>query len=144
MNQAVIFDLDGTLINIDGITHLFGEWEEFADATMLCPPIENMIKFARLCQKFADLWVVTAKPIRLRERTVNWLSVNGIHPDLMLMRPSHNFLSSPDLKLTLLDDYFGMAHWKQQVLFAVEDRDKMVDAWRRAGITCLQCAPSLY
>lgn len=146
-----VFDLDGTLINIDPVAHLANEkkWDEFADATMSCQPIYNMLAFARCCQRFSEVLIVTAKPERLRFRTLNWLSIHGIVPTAMMMRPAHDYRSSPELKLALLKEHmeeiFGTdVDWKRQIMFAVEDRDKMVDAWRAAGITCLQCAPSLY
>ena len=30
---------------------------------------------------------------------------------------------------------------KDNVLFVVEDRSRVVDMWRAEGLTCLQCAP---
>lgn len=145
--QYVIFDLDGTLINIESVAHLAQarEWEEFADATMACPPFEAMTSYARSIQKLNTIGVIicTAKPERLRAKTLNWLSMQGIIPDALLMRPAHDYRSSPELKLALMEGHLG-DQWKRQILFAVEDRDKVVDAWRAAGVACLQCAPSLY
>jgi phosphoglycolate phosphatase-like HAD superfamily hydrolase len=147
MKKYVIFDLDGTLININSITHLADakEWEQFADESLSCPPFPEMVEYARHIQQLKNigLIIVTAKPERLRARTFNWLSVNGIIPDALLMRPHKDFRTSVELKPALLTEHLG-DDWKQQVLFTVEDRDKVVDAWRAIGITCLQCAPSLY
>ena len=147
-NQAplyVVFDLDGTLINIESAAHLAAdkEWDAFHEATMDCPPYERMVQFALICQRQVDIIICTAKPEKLRARTLNWLSMRGILPDALLMRPNHDYRPSTTLKLELLEDYLG-DDWKQQILFTVEDRDKMVDAWRAAGIQCLQCSPSLY
>jgi hypothetical protein len=141
----VVFDLDGTLINIESVAHFAADkdWEAFADATLDCPSYPDMVKFALICQRQMDIIVCTAKPERLRSRVVNWLSINGILPDALLMRPHHDYRSSPELKLALVSEYLG-ENWKDQILFAVEDRDKMTDAWRAAGVSCLQCAPSLY
>jgi FMN phosphatase YigB (HAD superfamily) len=140
-----VFDLDGTLINVESAAHLAAdrEWDAFHDATLDCPPYADMLIFALMAQRYADVIVCTAKPERLRARVLNWLSMHGILPDALLMRPDKDFRPSPVLKLELMEEHLG-PDWKQQILFAVEDRDKMVDAWRAAGITCLQCSPSLY
>lgn len=140
-----LFDLDGTLINIESVAHFAADrdWEAFADATLDCPAHPDMVKFVLMMQRQCDIIIVTAKPVRLHDRTINWLSMNGILPDALLMRPHHDYRSSPELKLALIKEHLG-DEWQSQILFAVEDRDKMVDAWRAAGITCLQCSPSLY
>jgi beta-phosphoglucomutase-like phosphatase (HAD superfamily) len=145
--KYVIFDLDGTLININSVTHHADakDWEAFADATLDCPPFESMVEYARHIQqlKTIGLIVATAKPERLRARTLNWLSMQGIIPDALLMRPHKDFRPSAELKPALIQEFIG-EDWKPQVLFAIEDRDKVVDAWRALGVPCLQCAPSLY
>jgi hypothetical protein len=140
-----VFDLDGTLINIESVAHFAAdkEWDAFHEATLDCPPHDDMIRFALMCQRLCDLIICTAKPIKLHDRALNWLSAHGILPDAMLMRPSHDYRPSAELKLDLIKEHLG-DDWKSQVLFTVEDRDKMVDAWRAAGATCLQCSPSLY
>jgi FMN phosphatase YigB (HAD superfamily) len=150
VGRFIVFDLDGTLINIDSCFHLMADqkYEEFADATLECPPVENIVSFARYCQLMGDLLIVTAKPERLREKAINWLSFNGLQPEAILMRPKHDYRSSPELKLALLQEYIDpglkLPRWQDTIMFAVEDRDKMVDAYRDAGITTFQCAPSLY
>jgi FMN phosphatase YigB (HAD superfamily) len=145
----VVFDLDGTLINVESVVHLAQakEWDEFHEATLRCPPYQQMVDYARFIQRLTQIdWIVaTAKPEKFRHRTVNWLSVHGLMPEALLMRSDHDYRPSPELKLDMVRSYVGgEENWKSSILFAVEDRDKMVDAWRGAGVPCLQCAPSLY
>ena len=142
--DVVIFDLDGTLININSISHLLGDWEEFHPATFECPANEPMVQFALLCQRMdLTLYVVTGKPELHRMGVTGWLSLRGIVPDAILLRPNGNHMSDAELKPALMKRELGEG-WKDRVLFALEDRDKMVDAWRATGIMCLQCAESLY
>lgn len=148
MNDAstgkfVLFDLDGTLINVNPIVHLIGQWEEFAEASLKCPPATRMVEFALHCQRFSDIIVVTGKSEVYQQRVADYLSLLGILPEAILMRPKSSMDSDAILKPRLIEQYLG-ADWRDQVLFAVEDRDKMVEAWRALDITCLQCAPSLY
>lgn len=141
--RTILFDLDGTLININSIAHLIGDWDAFAEASILCPANEPIAEFARLMQLHYELVVCTGKGEAYRNRVCGWLSLQGIIPDLLLMRPANNFQSDAELKPALLRAALGEG-WKGDILFAIEDRDKMVDAWRALGITCFQCAPSLY
>lgn len=141
--KAVLFDLDGTLINVNSIAHLIGDWDAFAEASVTCPPAEAMCDFARQMQRIGEMIIVTGKSEAYRHRVIDWLAMQGIMPDLLLMRPLLNSESDITLKIRMVEIAMG-ADWSAQVLFAVEDRDKMVEAWRAAGITCLQCAPSLY
>ena len=55
---------------------------------------------------------------------------------LYLLRGEHDkFTPDQDLKRTWLNQ-FG----KEDILFVVDDRQKVVDMWREEGLTCLQCA----
>lgn len=141
--KVALFDLDGTLININSITHLIGQWDEFHEASMKCPPHINMVEFAMRMQLCAEVIIVTGKPVEFYQRTVDWLRLHGIMPDSILMRKPLDTRSDAELKIDGIAKHFGV-NWKDHILFAVEDRDKMVEAWRAQGITCLQCAPSLY
>lgn len=142
--DVVLFDLDGTLININSIAQLVGDWDEFHPAAFRCPANEPMIDYARICQKMGfEIIIISGKPAAYLQHTAEWLCLRGIIPDAILMRPLNNHMSDAELKPALVEAHIG-PDWKGRVLFAIEDRDKMVDAWRATGIMCLQCAESLY
>lgn len=146
MPQYVLFDLDGTLININSIQHLIGQWDEFHEASFSCPAHEALCELAKMLENHPQgyqIIVVTGKPEKHRLRAINWLRDNGVYADFILMRPPLNSQSDPDLKVALVEKLLG-DDWRKAVAFAVEDRDKMVNRWRAEGIVCLQCMPSLY
>lgn len=140
--DVILFDFDGTLIDLDPITHLWGDWDAFHVASFDCPPREGVVEFARRCQLMCHTAVVTGKPERYRTKMVNWLSFHGLLPDELLMRPDHSMQPDAELKPALLIDWLG-PDWKERIIAVVEDRDKMVDAWRAEGVTCLQAAPCI-
>lgn len=140
MADLVVVDFDGTLIDVDGITHLWGEWDDFHSATFDCPPRLGIIELVRRLQSICRVIVVTGKPERYRAKMLNWLSMQGIIPDALLMRPDNSPLSDTELKPQLVIEWQGSL---DAVLCAIEDRDKMVDAWRALGVTCLQAAPCI-
>ncbi len=76
-----------------------------------------------------------------REETEKWLAVNGIVYDKLLMRPGTGegmFTPDDQLKEDWLNQEFPD---KSQILCVYDDRDKVVNMWRRNGISCFQVAP---
>lgn len=140
--DIIIFDFDGTLVDCDPINHLWGDWDAFHNATFDCPPRMGVVELARRCQLIAIVVVVTGKPERYRAKMLNWLSFHGLQPDEILMRPDHSSMSDIELKPVLMFDWAGF-DWKERTICAIEDRDKMVDAWRAEGVLCLQAAQCL-
>lgn len=142
MRDLVIFDFDGTLCDTDPIVHLWGDWDAFHAATFDCPPREGVLELAKRMQLIAKVVVVTGKPERFRQKMTNWLSFRGVQPDEILMRPEGSMDSDAELKPILLDKWYGPS-WKDDTICVIEDRDKMVDAWRALGVICLQAAPCI-
>jgi hypothetical protein len=140
--DTIAFDFDGTLIDLDPIAHLWGDWDSFHGASFDCPAREMVVEFARRCQLIAKTVVITGKPERYRAKLVGWLALHGLQPDELLMRPDHVTMPDAELKPALLFDLLG-PNWKDKLIAVVEDRDKMVDAWRKEGVLCLQAAPCI-
>jgi hypothetical protein len=138
--DIVVLDFDGTLCNTDPIIHLWGDWDAFHAAAFDCPARLGVVELARRLQTVCRVIVVTGKPEKYRAKMLNWLSVQGIIPDALLMRPMGNDMSDAQLKPQLVIEYQGNLI---NILCAIEDRDKMVDAWRALGVTCLQAAPCI-
>ena len=60
------------------------------------------------------------------------------------MRPtSHPWKFMPDdkLKQRWLDDLFPIDSKRLDIVCVFDDRDKVVDMWRKNGLTCMQVAP---
>ena len=148
MKKWIVCDLDGTLANISHRVHLAQErqWDEFHDLleydklhnevadvidTLVAADIEGYAPF--------NIMILTGRPARYRERTERWLARNFIFPEALVMRPEGNFDSDAMVKPSMLADHFG---GYQQALKAVqlvlEDRDKVVEAFRNLGYFCWQ------
>lgn len=145
LRDLILIDLDGTLININGIADLIPDWDAFHDASFRCPANEAVVEFVRALQLLdnREVIIVTGKPDTYQSLATEWLRYHGLMPDAILMRPKDNAMSDADLKPWLVEKHCGEG-WEQRVLFTLEDRDKMVNAWRARGLTCFQCAESLY
>lgn len=72
-----------------------------------------------------------------RDKLIEWLSPIGIYNYEIFMRPTGDY--RPDTKIKL-EIYENEIKEKYKILFAIDDRKKIVDLWRSLGITCLACA----
>jgi hypothetical protein len=54
------------------------------------------------------------------------------------MRPDNDWRKDTVFKEEIYNEYIK-DYW--DVLFAIEDRDRVVKMWRRLGVVALQCAP---
>ncbi len=148
--KAVIFDVDGTLADVEHrLHHLEGEqkdWGAFFAAMGDDPVIEPVARLAQIlaAQRGSGLidavLVVTARPDdgNYRRVTETWLALNGIVYDRIYMRAGGDYRPDPVVKAellqTILEDGFDP-------FLVVDDRPSVVAMWRSFGLVCLQCAP---
>lgn len=136
--DTIVVDLDGTLCNVDHRRHLVEQkkWNEFydlADKDTCNEWCAELIKaFSRMGYFIA---LVSARPKRCFEATTKWLEDNCIEYDsLDLVRADKDF--RPDV--TLKSDW-ARKYKLSRIQFAVDDRGRVVQMWRKLGVTCLQC-----
>ena len=145
MNQKyIILDLDSTLANIDHRLHFIQgdkkDWDSFYGNIPNDVLNEEIAHLARLFWKDTiNILIFTGRPERTREDTINWLSKHCIFFDQIFFRKDGDYRKDYIIKKEMLD-YFN----KEDILFAVDDRQQCVDMYRSEGITCLQCADGKY
>lgn len=146
--NVVIVDLDGTLCNSSHRDHLAHQklWDEFNAASANDEPWEDVAVLIKSMQlqgfKFYGL---TGRSHKWYSVTLAWLMRHGITLDALMMRPEGDWSSDHDLKPKMLAAMFGdMESAKGRVLFILDDRDKVVEAWRNHGFRCWQVQPGGY
>jgi FMN phosphatase YigB (HAD superfamily) len=141
-SKTAIFDIDGTLANIEhrreSLRKNPPDWKAFnaemgedipnADVVSLYRSLWNTNNY--------ELILVTGRNERTRKLTEQWLTWNEIPFFRLLMRADQDFRADHVIKEELLD--LLLAEGKE-IAFTVDDRQQVVDMWRRRGITCLQC-----
>jgi hypothetical protein len=140
--QVVIFDLDGTLADIDHRLHHVKDgnknWDAFYKA---CPddgPKDSIIELARMCDDAGHTIVISSgRSENVRAETEAWLAKHKVPYSRLFMRPNSCYILDQILKKAWLDE--GLFGPKENILFVVEDRDSMVQMWRKQGMTVLQC-----
>lgn len=137
-----VFDLDGTLANIDHRLPLIKgpkkDWDAFFEACDQDQPVEWVIDLMHCCVYSGNLLILSGRNASVRAKTLDWLFRHSIPIAELLMRPADDRRPDEVLKLALLRAYL-QKHPQFEVAFIVEDRQRVVDMWRREGFNVLQC-----
>lgn len=145
-----IFDLDGTIADISHRRHIIetdtrdsSKWRRFYSACDRDAPNEPVIRVMESLRLFADIWIFSGRSSEVRGKTEEWLKHNTSLTDFdletcLMMRDEGDYTPDDQLKelwvkTMLIDD-------RRRLVAAFDDRDRVVQMWRRNGITCFQVA----
>jgi len=139
----VIFDLDGTLANVEHrLHHIKGakkNWDAFFEACVDDTPIIPIIQiFGLLRSNGVKLEIWSGRSDSVRAKTCTWLIEHHLYPDQLLMRSDGDYRPDHELKELWLHQAIEAGH-KPDLVF--DDRSSLVEMWRRNGIQCCQVAP---
>jgi len=138
--RIVIFDLDGTLADIEHRRHLVSngshKWDEFYEECSNDKPIHAVIRMSQVLRNsFYRIVIFSGRSEIVRGKTEFWLHRNQIEYDELRMRPDKDYTPDDQLKERWLSEIN-----KGEILCVFDDRQKVVDMWRRNGIQCFQVA----
>lgn len=152
MRPLYIFDLDGTLANAEHrVHHIQGatkDWPAFFAACGNDEPISAAIATLKALRKGgAEVWIWTGRSDEVREETEAWFSRNTIPlgtilfsaPEAFLMRKAGDHRPDHVIKYEWLANLEPPEHRRLTAVF--EDRARVVQMWREAGVPCFQVAP---
>tara|TARA_R100001086_G_C11838823_1_gene258558 strand:- start:1556 stop:1993 length:438 start_codon:yes stop_codon:yes gene_type:complete len=140
-DRIIICDLDGTLSDYGHRIHHYKQrnYEAFNAAGINDNPIENICNILRsLHSQETFVIVMTARDESHRKETAQWLRLNDVPCDQLIMRPVGDQSSDDVCKLKLMQKHVKDY---RDIWFVLEDRKSVVDMWRGEGLTCLQVAP---
>ena len=147
IRDTVIVDLDGTLANIMHRIHFiegkkrdnegfYGSVAQDGVNRWCLDLIQNHLRSG------LPVVIVSARAKECEYDTIAWLRRAGLDPllspslSVQILRPNiKDNTPDVDLKREWLRSY-----GKERILFAVDDRARVVKLWRAEGITCLQCS----
>lgn len=139
--KYVVVDLDGTLCDDTHRVHRAsaGDWEGYFSG--LCDdPIHIDVKYLihMICDT-AKVLLLTSRQEKYRMITQDHLRRQEIPYHYLLMRSDDDESDSAINKICQLEEFFGSKEEViRSVLFALDDRDKIVRAFREYGIPCWQ------
>lgn len=144
---CVIFDIDNTMFDVNGLSHLTEgssvgpvAFETFHEAAVYAPAVENVVVAARAFQNCMPMFVLTARHEKYREETVQLLDKHGIYPDMLLMRDVQGVSSAQVKKsmvATLIDEGFYpvMAFEDDEDTIAMYENDYKICTYPGIGWT---------
>lgn len=141
MMKFAIIDLDGTLCDdTHRVPHASaGNWEDYF-CKLTDDPVHIDVRYLihMICDT-AKILLLTSRQERYREMTLEHLHKHEIPFHYLLMRKDDDERDSAVNKISQLEEFFGSKEKVlESVLFALEDRDKIVNAFRDYGIVCYQ------
>jgi len=129
--KAVICDLDGTLSLLNGRDPYNAAT---CDNDLLNEPVAAALKMAK--QRGYQVILLSGREDKFREPTVRFLDKYQIGYDLLLMRTSNDFRKDNIIKRELFE---GEIQGKYFVEFLLDDRNQVVDMWRKdLHLPCFQ------
>lgn len=136
--MIVIFDLDGTLANIDHRTHFVRDgkrdWKSFFATCVDDLPVPHVVEslHAHLAAGHkVRIW--SGRSDIVRAETEKWLNEATIDPSLLEhMRADGD--STPDVDLKRY--WLNQAETRPDLVY--DDRQRVVDMWRAEGVPCFQ------
>ena len=146
--KTVIFDLDGTLADITKRREMSTkengkiDWDVFFEPNNIWfdLPNEPVITMAQLLSEKHRIVIFSGRSKATKTETKRWLQKFDVPFDVIKMRPTSNewkFMPDDELKQHWLDTLFPDDK-RKDILCVFDDRQKVVDMWRRNGITCFQ------
>lgn len=132
---AVIFDMDGTLVNVSSIRHFVKstprDFVEFHSQSINCPPHDDVVDAAhKAVEDGHEVIVVTARGEMWRSLTSVWLALHNVPSDALLMRSGKDNRSDVEVKRDIL----AMIRQTRDVVHAFDDNPNVIALWVENGI----------
>jgi len=142
----VVLDLDGVLADARGRQHFLNgpgrkDWRGFFDAAADDPVIEEVVRLTELLDGALSIVLLTARPVRIRPLTEEWLERNGVDWHLLVMRPEGDFGPSVEFKRRTT------RHLRERgfdLRLAFEDDRRNVDMFHEEGVPCVYLHSGYY
>lgn len=120
-------------------------WRAFFAACVDDTPLQTTIDLVNMLTEgmressyaSPEIWIVSGRSDEVEDQTVNWLHKHGIEFDNLIMRKAGDYTPDDVLKRSWLND--GTIP-KDRVFCVFDDRDRVVQMWRKEGLTCYQVA----
>jgi phosphoglycolate phosphatase-like HAD superfamily hydrolase len=143
---AVVFDLDGVLSDAgERQRYLRGggrqDWKAFFDAAGDDALIEEVAQLTELLHPGLCLVLLTARPLRIQDRTLDWLARHELRWDLLVMRAEGDHLPSPIFKRGAVTDLRAAGF---ELCLAFEDDRRNVDMFHAEGVPCIYIHSGYY
>ena len=150
MGKIVVFDLDGTISFCEHRLHYIAgdkrDWQSFYKACVDDVPNDPVILVLRALHSMGfKVIIISGRSDEVRMETLTWLTEHAVPCEGLYMRPDKDYTPDHELKLRLMKDaQQEIGFTDHDVVCIFDDRQKVVDMWRKNGFTCFQVADGDY
>lgn len=130
---ACICDLDGTIALHNGNRSPFDY--SLVEKDTLNIPVADIIK--RYAKDGVQIVYCSGREDWCRPHTERWMVAHELPTGPLFMRASKDHRNDAIVKRELFDKHIREQY---NILFVLDDRDRVVKMWRELGLTCLQVA----
>lgn len=130
---AIMCDIDGTLA-LKG-DRPFNDYDRVGEDDICNPVKEVLVKFSET----HHIILISGRENKryCRSITEYWLKAYNVPYNDLFMREFKDFRPDDQVKKEIFEKFVKPFY---DVLFVIDDRDKVVRMWRDIGVTCFQCA----
>ena len=133
MRKAIICDIDGTLAHMQDRSPY--DWDKVSD-DVVDKTIKEILRTFYSTSKYAII-LASGRDDVCKQITERWLGKNYIFYDALYMRKHNDNRPDEVIKKEIYDKHIKD---KYDVVFVLDDRNKVVKMWRDLGLKCLQVA----
>lgn len=128
--HCIIVDVDGTLAEMNGRSPY--EWDRVGEDL----PKQSIVDLTRHLSGAYEVIIFTGRDGSCLPATESWLKSQGVIYDQIYIRPEGDTRKDSIVKREMFEENI---RGKCYVDFVLDDRDQVVDMWRKdLGLTCLQ------
>lgn len=142
---AVVFDIDGVLSDAAGRQHFLEgprrDWEGFFDACSDDPVLDNVSPLLDLLDPALQIVLLTGRPVRVQQRTVDWLTANELRWDLLVMRPWGDYSAALAFKKEAISELRAGGF---DLRLGFEDDLRNAEMFRAEGVPCVYIHSGYY
>ncbi len=128
--DVILSDIDGTLAHMNGKRGPF-DWDKVDRDDEDIIITDRLRKHKQAGEKII---IVTGRDESCRQLTIDWLNFYNVPFDELYMRPANDFRKDSIIK----SEIYNIIKEKHNVLFVYDDRNQVVNMWRKLGVKCFQ------
>ena len=136
LEKAILIDLDGTLALFEGDVPEECKRDPYngmaCESDFVNPPVHSIIEHYKADHK---ILLASGRDGAAEDATKRWLKKHKIHYDNLYMRGAGDRRSDDVIKEEIFNQFIRGRFF---ITFVLDDRNRVVDLWRRLGLACFQ------